>query len=296
MHCFGALAHRKYTVYDGLPKSGHYPNRASKETQEMNIVVTIKQVEDPITPPSHMVLDPSGKQVRSASGAPLVINGYDLNALEEALHLKEKHGGKVTAIGLGDVSGRKVFKRAIAMGADSAVLLADPQWEALDSFGIASVLAAGIRKLGNADLVLCGRQSSDSDGGQVLYWLAHMLDLPVVSPVIKIEESDASALVVHRLMDEEYQRLKVQLPALMGISSETNEPRLPTPKGTIAATRAMIPCWNASSLGLETSDSKVTLEKLEIQIRTSSAEFIRRDSGAESGKALADKMHELGLL
>src|SRR3954468_21656372 len=103
----------------------------------MNIVVTIKQVEDPIIPPSHMILDSSGTRAMSASRAPQVMNGYDANALEEAIRLKQKHGGKVTAIGLGDESAKKTLKRAIAMGADSAVLLSDPAWDSLDSCGIA---------------------------------------------------------------------------------------------------------------------------------------------------------------
>jgi electron transfer flavoprotein beta subunit len=262
----------------------------------MNIVVAIKQVEDPIIPPTYMVLDPSGKRVMSASRAPQVMNGYDANALEEAIRLKEKHGGKITAISLGDDSGRKTLKRAIGMGADSAVLLCDPAWEALDSYGIASVLAAGVHKIGQVDLVLCGRQASDSDGGQVLYWLAEMLALPVVSPIIKIEDSGADSLVVDQLIDEEFQRLKVELPALLGISSEANEPRQPTPKGNVAATRAMIPVWKASSLEVGDLAPKVTVKKLDIQIRTSNAEIIAATTGAESGTALADKLHELGLV
>ncbi len=262
----------------------------------MNIVVTIKQVEDPIIPPTHLAIDPSGKRVRSSSGAPRGMNGYDANALEEALRLKEKHGGKVTVIGLSDESARKTLKRAIAMGADSAILLSDPQWEFLDSAGIAAVLAAGVRKIGHVDLVMCGRQASDTDGGQVLYWLAQMLEIPVASPIIKIESSEEKALVVHRLMDDEYQRLAVELPALLGVSSEVNEPRLPTPKGTINATRAMIPVWKAVTLNVSGAVPRVNLKKLEIQLRTSKAEFINGASGAESGRALADKLHQLGLV
>src|SRR5579862_7983784 len=107
----------------------------------MNIVVTIKQVEDPIIPPSHMMLDSSGKRAMSASRAPQVMNGYDANALEEAICLKHKQGGKITAICLGEDSAKKTLKRAIAMGADSGILLSDPLWNELDGSGIASVLA-----------------------------------------------------------------------------------------------------------------------------------------------------------
>ena len=262
----------------------------------MNIVVTIKQVEDPATPPSHMVLGASGKSVQSVSGVPRIMNGYDANAVEAALQLKEQHGGKVTVVSLGDSSARTTLKRAIAMGADSCVLLSDPQWELLDSFGTASVLAAAVRKIGNVDLVLCGRQASDSDAGQVLYWLAEMLELPVASPIVKIEESSADALVVHSLLEEEYQRLSVKLPALLGISSEINEPRQPSPKGTVTATRTMVPTWNASSLAVGPLVCKVDMTKLELQIRTGKADLIEGADGAARGRALADKLHQLELL
>ncbi len=262
----------------------------------MNIIVTIKQVPDPEIPPSHIDLDPSAKRIVSPFGVPPVINGYDANALEEALRLREKHGGRVTAVGLGDDSSRQSLRRAVAMGADSAVLLDDPDWLNADSAGVAQALAAAIRKLGSFDLILCGRQASDTDGGQVLHWIAEALSLPAVSPVTRIEEVNGRSLTVHRLIEEGYQRLRVELPALLGISSEVNEPRLPSLRGTIMAGRALIPAWKASNLGLEGFPPKVELRQLRIQLRTSKAELIAGASGAEQGAALADKLRELGLI
>ncbi|OGA39766.1 MAG: hypothetical protein A3G24_22335, partial [Betaproteobacteria bacterium RIFCSPLOWO2_12_FULL_62_13] len=181
----------------------------------MDIIVTVKQVADPNIPPSDIQLDPTGKRIISPFGVPPVVNGYDANALEEALRLRGKHGGRVTAVGLGEDSSRDALKRAIAMGADSAVLLNDPDWLHADSAGVGQVLAAAIRRIGHFDLVLCGRQASDTDGGQVLYWIAEALDLPAVSPVSRIEELDGRNLTVHRLIEEGYQRVRVELPALL---------------------------------------------------------------------------------
>ncbi len=262
----------------------------------MNIVVTIKQVADPNIPPSHIQLDPSGKRIVSPFGIPPVMNGYDANALEEALRLKEKHGGKVTALGLGDDSSRESLKRAIAMGADTAMLINDPDLLNADSAGVGRALAAAIRKIGSFDLILCGRQASDTDGGQVLHWLAEALDVAAVTPVAKIESDDGKQLTVHRLVEEGYQRLRVELPALLGVSSEINEPRFPPMRGTMAAGRAMIPGWKASDLGLQPSAAKVELRNLQIQLRTSKAELIAGSSPAEQGTALADKLHELGFI
>ena len=241
-------------------------------------------------------LDSAGKRIVSPPGVPPVMNGYDANALEEALRLREKHGGRVTAVGLGDDSSRESLKRAIAMGADSAVLLDDPDWLHADSAGVARALSAAIRKLGNFDLILCGRQASDTDGGQVLHWIAELLDLPSVSPVAKIEAVDGRSLTVHRLIEDGYQRLRVELPALLGISSEINEPRYPPPRGVMKADRVRISGWKGSDLGLQEISAKVQLRQLQIQLRTSKAEIIEGSSAAERGAALADKLRELGLV
>lgn len=262
----------------------------------MNIIVTIKQVADPSLPPSHIQLDFIGKRIVSPFGVPPVMNGYDANALEEALRLREKQGGRVTAVGLGEDCSRDALRRAIGMGADAAVILTDPDWLHADSAAVGQVLAAAIRKIGNFDLVLCGRQASDTDGGQVLYWIAAALDVPAVSPITKIEAVEDRRLTVHRLIEDGFQRLRVELPALLGISSEINEPRLPSARGIMAAGRAMIPGWKASDLGLPALQKKVELRQLQMQLRTSSAEFIGGISGVAQGAALADKLHELGLI
>lgn len=261
----------------------------------MNIVVTVKQVVDPNLPPSYISLDAAGRKIVSPFGVQPVMNGYDANALEAALKLRETHGGRVTAICLGDDGSRGTLKRALAMGADAAVLLNDAAWLDLDSAGVGHVLAAAIRKIGALDLVLCGRQASDTDGGQVLYWIAEALGLAAVCPVSKIEAMEGD-LIVHRLMEEGFQRVRVRLPALLGISSELNEPRAPSFKGTMMAGRALVPAWKASDLDLPALQAKVELRSLEIQIRTSSAKLIEGESAAAKGMALANTLHAEGLI
>lgn len=262
----------------------------------MDIIVTVKQVADPNIPPANIQLDAEAKRIVSPFGIPPVMNGYDANALEAALRLREKHGGRVTALGLGDDSSREALKYAVAMGADAAILLNDPDWLHADSAGVGQALAAAIRKIGKFDLILCGRQASDTDGGQVLHWIAQALELPAVTPIAKLEAVDGKTLTVHRLIEDGYQRLRVELPALLGISSETNEPRYPPVRGTMAAGRALIPGWKAADLGLAAFAPKVELRQLQIQLRTAKAELIAGDSPAAQGAALADKLRELGLI
>lgn len=262
----------------------------------MNIVVTVKQVIDPNLPPSHLELDASKRRVSAPAGIPPVMNGYDANALEEALRLREQHGGKVTALCLGDDASREVLRHAIAMGADAAVLIDDAELLAADSAGTGEALAAAIGKIGDVDLVLCGRQASDTDAGQVLHWIAEARGMPSVTPVSKIEALDAGALIVHRLMDDGVQRLRVQLPALIGVSSEINEPRFPAIRGRMAAGRAHIPAWTRADLDIEAASARVELRQLDIPVSSSRAQLIAGTSAAAQGAALADTLHDLGLV
>lgn len=262
----------------------------------MNIVVTVKQVVDPNLSAEFISVDAASGRIVSTYGLPPIMNGYDANALEAALKMREAHGGKVTVICLGDNTSRNTLKRAHAMGADAVVLLSDPAWVDLDSAATGQVLAAAIKKIGAVDLVLCGRQASDTDAGQVLFWIAAALDMPVVCPVSKIEAVEEQALVVHRLLDEGYQRVRVRWPALLGISSEINEPRAPSLKGTMLAGRSLAPTWKSSDLDVPDLAPKLTMRSQEIQIRTSTATLIDGATPAAKGAALADVLHEAGLI
>src|ERR1044071_7028369 len=175
----------------------------------MDIVVTVKQVPDPDIPPTHFKIDEAARRVIPPAGVAPVMNGYDAHALEAALKLKEQLGGKVTVVSLGPDSARDSLKRAIAMGADAAVHVNDPALNDADSTTTARALAAAIKKLEHFDLVLSGRQASDTDGGQVHLGIAQHLGLPAVSPVQKIEEADDSSLIADRIVEDGVQRLKV---------------------------------------------------------------------------------------
>ncbi|MGI9145043.1 MAG: electron transfer flavoprotein subunit beta/FixA family protein [Chloroflexota bacterium] len=262
----------------------------------MDIVVTVKQVPDPDIPPSHFKVDEATRTVIPPTGVAPVMNGYDAHALEAALRLKEQLGGKVTVVSLGPDSARDALKRAIAMGADAAVHVNDPALNGADSTTTARALAAAIQKLGQVDLILCGRQASDTDGGQVHLGVAAHLGLPAVSPVQKIDQPSAESVVAERIVEDGYQRLKVRLPALLGVSSEINEPRYPPLKGIMAAGRAQIPVWSAADLGVDTKADMVHLRRLYVETREASVELIEADSPSEAGTKLADKLREARLV
>ncbi len=263
----------------------------------MHIVVTVKQVPDPDIPPNMFKVDEAAKRVVPPPGVNRVMNGYDANALEAALRLKEKHGGKVTVVTLGPPEARDVLKRAIAMGADAAVQITDPSIDETDPLLVARALAAAIRKLEPADLVLSGRQASDTDAGQVALMVGELLGLPAISPAQKLEVSDGTARV-ERMIEDGYQVLEVTLPALVAVSSEMNEPRYPPLKGIMAAGKAQIPVWTAADLGLDAATLRPTthLQRLYHETRETKAEIIQADTPAEAGERLALKLREAKLI
>src|SRR5215208_6563918 len=266
----------------------------------MNIVVTIKQVPDPDIPPHHFKVDEATNKVIPPVGVAPVMNGYDGNALEAALKLKEKHGGKVTAVTLGGSEARDTLKRAIAMGADAAVLIDDPDLRDGDSYTTALALARAIDKVGEYDLVLCGRQASDTDAGQVPLGVGELLGIPTVSPAIGIEATDGH-LKVDRMIEDGHQVLEVPLPALVAVSSEIGEARYPPLRGIMMAGRAQIPVWTAADLGLDPSaigagGRKAKLRRLYVETREAQCELVEADSPAEAGTALAHRLRQAKLI
>jgi electron transfer flavoprotein beta subunit len=263
----------------------------------MHIVVTLKQVHDPNTPPVLLKIGIDGKSLELPAGMTPILNGYDVNAVEEAIKIKEKLGGTVTVLSVGDESMKTHLRRAIAMGADSAVLVAGPTGLVGDSHVVATFLAAAIKKLPPTDLVLCGRQSSDTDAGQVPFILAEKLGIPTLSPIRHIPEIALASITVDRLADEGTQRVRAILPVLLGISGEINKPRAASLKGVMQSKKAEIPTWSQRDLNIEVLTPALTLRRLYIENETvAPAEIITAASVREAGRALADRLHQEGML
>jgi electron transfer flavoprotein beta subunit len=266
----------------------------------MDVVVCIKQVPDPEIPTSQFKVDELAKRVVPPEGVQPVISTFDLHAIEAAIQLKEQHGGKVTVVSLGPAGVRDALKRAIAMGCDAAVQLEDAAFDGGDSYATAVALAGAIRKLGEYDLVLVGRQAADWDSGQVPSALAELLQLPGAVPVQKIEVRDGG-LYVERVTEDGYQPIEMSTPAVLGISNEINQPRYPTLKGIMASGKAQIPVWSVADLGLAADQvgergQRVTLKRLYVPVRESRCEYIEADSPQEAGEKLAARLREARLI
>lgn len=262
----------------------------------MHIVVTLKQVHDPNTPAVLLKIGTDGRTVELPAGMSQIMNGYDANAVEAALALRSKNGGTITAISVGDEFCKNGLRRAIGMGVDNGVHITGPTGLAADSAVVAALLAAAIGKLGPVDLILCGRQASDTDAGQVPFLLAEELRLPAVSPVKEFRAVESRAVIVDRVADGYTQRLRASLPVLLGVSNEINKPRPVPLKGVMLAKKAEIPTWTSADLAVDALPA-LTLRRLYIEPPPETrAELIAAENACAAGSALAERLHREGMI
>jgi electron transfer flavoprotein beta subunit len=258
----------------------------------LNIAVCVKQ-----TPDSAAKVTVEGGHV-SWGDAPLIVNPWDEYAVEEALRQKEKHGGKVTAISMGPESAREALKTALAMGCDEAILVSDAGLKGSDSLGTARVLAAAIRKVGAVDLALFGRQAIDGDTGLTAGQVAHLLGWPAVTYVAAVEEikPEAKTMRAQRMIDEGRQVVEAQLPAVVSVVKEINEPRYPSFMGIRKASKATIPTWSIADLGVEPSSvgsagSLVSWSEIYAPpVRKVECEFVKGETPQEIARLLVDRL------
>ncbi len=210
----------------------------------VNIIVLMKQVLQT----ADLKVDRSTKTIIT-QGVPRVISEVDKNALEEAVRIKEKHGGKIIAITLGPPEAKEALREALAMGADEACLLTDPLFEGSDAHATANVLAAAVTKILEYDLVLCGAYSEDLYAFQVGPRLAEMCNLPQLTYAAKLT-LEGDRVIVERDLENERQVVEAKLPCLVSVVREINEPRLPTLMAIMAASKKPTNVWASTDLAL----------------------------------------------
>ena len=266
----------------------------------MNIIVCLKQVLDPEAPPASFKIDPSSNKVVPPPGISPVLDPYSEYALEAALRIKDAQGGKITVISLGSNLLRDVVKKPLSMGADELILLEDEAFADGDSWSTAYALAMAIKKLGEYDLILCGRQAADWDAGQVGSGIAELLELPSVTVARKIDITDGKARV-ERATDDGYEVIELSLPALITVSNEIGQPRYPTIKGIMAAKRREPIVWKPADIGVDASQvgaagRRSQLVKMFQPVREGECQIIEGDSPEEAAANLAVKLREARIL
>jgi len=232
----------------------------------MKIIVCVKQV-----PAKDAPLAISGNWIKE-SDIGFEMNEPDGFALEEALRLKEKHGGEVVALSMGPERVKQTIKEALAKGADRGVHIADDHFAQLDPLGAASALAAAIRNE-NADLILTGLQSDDQGFGQTGVLLAALLDRPHATIIMAIEAQDGKLRLKRELEAGWFQHIECPLPAVLSIQSGINKVRYATLKGIMAAKKKEIATFTADSLGARIEPTQ-RVEKIYVPVKTKKTEFL----------------------
>jgi electron transfer flavoprotein beta subunit len=217
----------------------------------MKIVVLVKQVPNT----TEVKLDPkTGNLIRE--GIESIINPDDRHAMEAAVHLKETAKAKVTVLSMGPPQAIDAVSEAMGMGADEGILLTDRAFAGADTWATSSTLGRAVENLGAFDLILCGRQAIDGDTAQIGPQVADYLKVPQVTYVIAVEEIKEKSIVVRRRLEDGYERVECDLPALLTVIGEMNTPRYPRVDRLIDACRekAPIKIWNAADIGVQTRE------------------------------------------
>ncbi|MCC7106920.1 MAG: electron transfer flavoprotein subunit beta/FixA family protein [Chloroflexi bacterium] len=257
----------------------------------MRIVVCAKQVADweatsdlfGIGSDGKVAVDPRVKQL---------INLFDEHAIEAGLQTKEAGGGTVNVLSLGSATSAEVGKRALRMGCDEAAVISDPALAEADAVQTAWALAAGVQKLGGADLVLCGRQSADTDASQVGAQLAAQLGMPFIGAVRRIDASEGS-VTVERVTGNGRQTLRVALPAVVSVTNEINKPRLTSVQGIMAAMKKKVPVWSLADLGAgDPPPARVSQVRLFVPQASVECKLIAGEDAEQTGELLALALRE----
>jgi electron transfer flavoprotein alpha/beta subunit len=225
----------------------------------VNCIVCIKQVPDTadvkINPETNTLI---------REGVPSIVNPFDMHAIEAAIQVREKLGGKVTVITMGPPQADAALREAVAMGADEGVLISDKAFAGSDTWATSYTLSKAIGKLG-FDIIFCGKQAIDGDTAQVGPEIAEFLDIPHIAFVKHVDEITEKSVRVHRLMDDGYDVVEASVPVLLTVVREINVPRLPSLKGKMAAKKAVIGKLDFAAIDAE--EAMVGLKGSPTQVR-----------------------------
>ena len=265
-----------------------------------NMIVCVKQIADPEAPAGSFRVDEAANKVVPAAGVSQVVSPFDEQAVEAALRIKDAQGGKVTAVSLGKDFVMDVIKKPLSMGGDDLVLLEDTAFEGGDSRATAYALAMAIKKVGEFDIVFCGRQAADWDAGQVGSGIAEFLGVPSVTVAKKVEATDGKVRV-ERVTGDGYEVIEVSTPVVITVSNELGEPRYPKLKGIMAAAKKEPIRWSAQDIGAEASQlgaagARIKLLKVFQPVKEGKCEIIEGESPEEAAVNLALKLREAKLI
>ena len=247
------------------------------------IIVCLKQAVDV----SQLKVDPATRQLLIAS-APKKISDFDKNALEEAIRVREKLGDvEIFTLTVTSEDAKAVLREALAIGADKAYVVNDPNFKEIDTLGTAYILVEAIKKIGEFNLVLCGETSLDSFSGLVGSRLAELLNLPQISSVRKLSVED-DTVTAERSLEDAIETVKAKMPALITVTREINQPRIPSLMMIMKASKKEIVTWTAADLGIPKEKLYSKIEVIEVLAPKTERKKIKITG--ENPQEIADKL------
>ena len=247
------------------------------------IIVCLKQAVDV----SQLKVDPVTRQLLIA-GSPRKISDFDKNALEEAIRIKERLGDiEIFTLTVTAEDAKAVLREALAIGADKAYVVSDSSFEDLDTSSIAYLLSEAIKKLGEFSLILCGETSLDSFSGLVGSRLAELLGLPQISSVRKISV-EGDAIIAERALEDAVETVKAKMPALVMVTREINQPRIPSLMMIMKASKKEIVSWSPEDLGIQESRLNAKIDVVEVL--TPKTERKKIKITGENAQEIAEKL------
>lgn len=222
------------------------------------ILVCLKQAIDV----SQLKVDPATRQLITA-GTPKKISDFDKNALEEAIKIKEKLGGiEVFTLTISSEDAKAVLREGLAIGADKAYLVNDLGFQGMDTSGTAYILAEVVKKIGDFDLVLCGESSLDSFSGLVGSRLSEILNLPQITSVRSLSVK-GEAVLAERALEDSNETVRAKMPALVTVTREINQPRIPSLMMIMKASKKEIITWTLTNLNISKEKIAAKIEVIE---------------------------------
>jgi len=259
------------------------------------IIVCLKQALDV----AELKADAATRRLITA-GVPRKISDFDKNALEEAVRLKEKMGSEVFVVTVSSEDAKTTLREALAMGADKAYMVTDPSFEGSDTLVTSYILAEAVKKVGEFDLILCGEASVDSYSAQVGSRLAERLNIPLMTYVRKLS-LDGNIVTAERSLEDCYETVRTKTPALITVTGEANEPRIPSLMAIMKASKKEIVTWNTESLHI--SKEKIGENASAIKVKEVLAPkmerkkiMIKGETASEAAEKLAEALIKEGVV
>ena len=264
----------------------------------MKICVCIKEVPDSDVPSNKLQIDNENKKILPIENVSNIVNGFDLNAVELALKFSENfEDSSITILSVGNNLTSDVIKKPLAMGADELITCEDPSIEKMDISGIAKVLTRIISKTGPYDIIFCGRHASNFDNASVPFGISEILSIPLINIVKDIKKIDKK-IIFEKVITDGIQTVECEMPLVVTTGNQVGDPRYPTLKGIMEASKKEINKISLNDLDLSQKEitPKVKIEEIYFPENENKVEIIEGDSNKEKAVNLITKLKEEGVI